>query len=254
MEIRPLRPQPAAVRWPWRVASAVPTGITVFGNPELGNARRAPTTLTASVSSSTAGSITGAVTFTMGSTTLGTASVSGGTATLSNVAATAAKRFHNWFRHDLRLLQRKCDLCIFVWERFSDRSGSARAKCDLVHPCRQFDNAHGQLISHADTDLNQLCGNGYANANRYLNRCPPTSNVTASLGPTSVTLTSNGAGTSTLTVSANSSASKRAPAVPWKCGVGSVWRRAAWRAIQASKKAGDNRAVDGADRSRRLVS
>ena len=44
------------------------------------------------------------------------------------------------------------------------------------------------------------------------------SNVTANLSPTSVTLTSNGNSTSTLTISANLSAAKRAPVAPWSSG------------------------------------
>jgi hypothetical protein len=58
--------------------TATPNSVTLGGT----------TTLTASVSSTTAGTITGTVTFKVGSATLGTATVSGGTATLSNVSTT----------------------------------------------------------------------------------------------------------------------------------------------------------------------
>jgi hypothetical protein len=62
---------------------AVPSSVGLGGT----------TTLTATVTSNTAGAITGQVTFAVGATTLGTAALAGGVATLANVAVTLANGF-----------------------------------------------------------------------------------------------------------------------------------------------------------------
>ena len=63
--------------------TAAPASLIIGGTTEL----------VAGVSSSTPGSISGTVTFTMGPTTLGTAALSGGWATLTNVAVSLANGF-----------------------------------------------------------------------------------------------------------------------------------------------------------------
>jgi serine protease len=68
------------------------TSTTLLATPNL-LVMGGTTALTASVSSTTSGTITGTVTFKMGSATLGTASISSGTATLSNVTVNTANGF-----------------------------------------------------------------------------------------------------------------------------------------------------------------
>ena len=196
-------------------ASAVPTGITVSATPSsvtLGGA----TVLTASVSSSTAGSITGTVTFTMGGTTLGTASVSGGTATLTNVAATSANGF--------TIGSDTISAFYSGNATFASSSGNgsltvAAAPAPIVTSYTLV--ASSTTLTASSSVTLTLTSTNYVGTVTLTPTVTSTdataSNVTASLDPTSVTLTSNGTGTSTLAVSANSSASKRAPAVPWKC-------------------------------------
>jgi hypothetical protein len=198
-------------------ASAVPTEITVSATPSsvtLGGA----TMLTASVSSSTAGAITGTVTFTMGGTTLGTASVSGGTATLSNVAATAANGFT--IGSDT--------ISAFYSGNATFASSSGNGSLTVAAAPAPIATSYTLVASSTTLTASSsvtltLTSTNYAGTVTLTPTVTSTdataSNVTASLAPASVTLTSDGTGTSTLTVSANSSASKRAPAVPWKCGV-----------------------------------
>jgi hypothetical protein len=188
-------PGPAATT---TTVTASPTSATLGGT--IG--------LTASVSSTIPGTITGTVTFAMGSTTLGTATVSGGMATLSNVIASAANGFS---------VGSNSITATYAGNATDGASTGSTTLTLTAMPTYTMSAAASSTLtagSSANVILN-LSSTNYAGTVSF----SATSSFPSLVGASapSVTLTSNGSGTSTLTISATTSAAKHEPA-GWKSG------------------------------------
>jgi subtilase family serine protease len=186
--------------------TATPSSVTMGGS----------TTLTASVNSGTAGTITGTVTFTVGSTTLGTVAVSSGTATLNNVAVTAGNGFSVGLNSITAVYGGNAN--------YSSSIGSVSGVSVAAPPAAPSYSliAASTAVTGSSAVTLTLASTNYAGtvtlATTVTSSNGTASNVTASLSSPSVTLASNGTGTSELTITANSNASNRAPVFPWQSG------------------------------------
>jgi subtilase family serine protease len=179
-----------------------------------------PVTFTATISSgASAGNattdepITGTVAFKVGSTTIGTATVSGGTATLSNATVSTANGYS--VGSDLITATYGGDA------NFAASSGSttltvamptyALAASTLSITTTAGGSATAKLTL-VSADYNGAVT--FATSASLANGTAPSVSASAP----SVTLTSNGSGTSTLTITTTTSAANRTPIVPWKSG------------------------------------
>ena len=189
------------------LTSVTPNPVTINGTISLA----------ASVTSSTAGTITGQVTFKVGSTTLGTGTLSGGVATLSNVAVTAANGF-----------TAGTDSITASYPGDTNFSGSvSAATLETVNALPTYTLtanlttatiAAGSSSSPITLTLNSTNYAGTVSfATSVTSSNGTASNVTVST-PAPVTLTSNGTGSSSLTITTSASAANHAPAIPWKSG------------------------------------
>jgi hypothetical protein len=188
------------------------TTTTLSANPSavgLGGA----TTLTATVTSGTAGNITGTVTFTMGSTTLGTGAASNGVATLP--ITVSAPTFS--------MGSDTITASYGGGSGYMPSSGSLALTVGAA-PTYTLTPSATSVTGSSSVTLT-LNSTNYAGTVSFMTSVSSTNgtatNVTASAP--SVTLTSGGTGISTLTVTANSSAANRSPQTPWKSGGGVVF-------------------------------
>jgi len=182
--------------------TAAPASVTLGGT----------TALTASVGSTTAGAISGSVTFSMGSTSLGTVALSGGLATLSNVAVSAA----NGFIAGTDTLKASYG----GGGIFAASTGGTTLKVAAAPTVPAYtmsvSAATATLTAGNDTSvtLNMTSDNYAGTVSFSVISSAPSVNASAP----SVTLTSSGSGSSTLTIAATTSAAKQAPGLPWKGG------------------------------------
>jgi len=149
------------------------------------------------------------VTFKLGSTTLGTAPLSGGMATLNNVAVTQANGFSVG-----------SDSITAVYSgdaSFAASSGSLTLT--VVMPTYSLSASPTVTLTagnNVSVTLN-LASTNYAGTVNFGVTSSVSAFVSGSAPP--VTLTSGGSGSGTLTITATTSAAQRAPAHPWKSGV-----------------------------------
>jgi hypothetical protein len=179
--------------------TAAPASVTLGGT----------TALTASVGSTTVGAITGTVTFSMGSTILGTAPLSGGLASLSNVAVSAA----NGFLAGTNTITASYG----GGGSFAASTGGTTLKVAAAPAyAMSVSAATTALTAGNDTTVTlNLTSDNYAGTVSFsVVSSAPSVNASAP----SVTLTSSGNGSSTLTISATASAAKQVPGLPWKGG------------------------------------
>jgi hypothetical protein len=205
--------------------TAAPTTITVTAAPNS-VALGGTTELTATVISSIRGNMTGSVTFLVNSTPVGTAtfssmgqSSSGDSyaAILPSVAVNSANGFATG--SDSITVSYSGDI------NYAGSNGSGTLAVTAAPPPTASSYtlvASSTALTGSSAVTLLLTSTNYAGTVALTPAVTSTngtaSNVTANLSPTSVTLTSNGNSTSTLTISANSSAAKRAPVAPWSSG------------------------------------
>ena len=205
--------------------TAAPTTITVTAAPNS-VALGGTTELTATVTSSIRGNMTGSVTFLVNSTPVGTAtfssmgqSSSGDSyaAILPSVAVNSANGFTAG--SDSITVSYSGDI------NYAGSNGSGTLAVTAAPPSTASSYtlvASSTALTGSSAVTLLLTSTNYAGTVALTPAVTSTngtaSNVTANLSPTSVTLTSNGNSTSTLTISANSSAAKRAPVAPWSSG------------------------------------
>ncbi len=180
----------------------------------------ATTTLSASVGSATAGTITGSVTFQVGSTTIGTSPVSGGTAVLSNVTVSTSNGFS--------VGSDPITASYSGGTNFSASSGNTTltvtAAAPPTVPTYTFgmaDPAATVAAGSSETVALNLTSTNYAGTINFATSVTTAngtaSAVTASASP--VTLTSGGNATCTVTITTTTSAATHAPSAPWKSGI-----------------------------------
>jgi sugar lactone lactonase YvrE len=175
----------------------------------------APAKLTATVSSATAGSITGTVTFKVGSTVVGSAPVSGGTATLSGVIVCEPNGFS--IGSNTITASYGGDLSHAVSKGSAILTVITASYTLTATPLSVTMHAGGS----ATVTLNVATTN-YTGSISFLAvvSSPALGTAQNSVGASAPPINLGGDGTarSTLTIAANSSAAKHAPAVPWKSG------------------------------------
>jgi hypothetical protein len=207
-------------------ASSGSTTLAVVGLPTTTTVSALPnslsigetTTLSAPVTSASAGTIAGSVTFEVGGTSIGTASVSSGTATLSNVPVSAANGFG--VGSDTITASYSGDAT------FGASSGTTTLTVAALPSFTFTGTAPATIAAGSGTAVTlNVTSINYAGTVLFatsvtLNGAPSNA-VSASATP--VSLTSGGTGTSTLTITTSASAEKRAPAVPWTSGGGVVF-------------------------------
>jgi subtilase family serine protease len=184
---------------------SVTQGATTTTVPAVTATLGSSATLTAKVTPSAA---TGTVTFKLGSTTLGTGTLSGGTATLAITPTTAggystgANTITASYGGDANYLA-------------SSGTGTLTTTLPTYTLTAASPSTTISAGSSGTVTLN-LTSTGYAGTVTLAATTSSATLVTASAP--AVTLTSNGTGTSTLTISPGTSAANHAPAVPWKSG------------------------------------
>jgi hypothetical protein len=186
--------------------AATSTGLSASTSPVMLNS--GTETLTATVSSGTAGTITGTVTFTVNSKTLGTATLSGGVATLSNVAVSAANGFTGG-----------TDTVAATYGGDSVFAASSGSTQITVQAFSVSMPSSVTLSAGSSTQVTLNLTSSYFAGTVNFNATSSTNSaaVTGST-PAPVTLTSNGSGSTTLTITAAPVAANRSPALPWKGG------------------------------------
>jgi hypothetical protein len=163
----------------------------------------ASTTLTAKVAPTAA---TGTVTFKLGSSTLGTGTLSSGTATLA-VTPTIASGFSAGANTITANYAGDAN--------YTASSGTGTLTAVPTYTLTAASPTTTIAAGSSGTVTLNLTSAGYAGT---VTLAATTSSAAVTASATAVTLTSNGTGTSTLTISPGTSAANHAPAVPWKSG------------------------------------
>jgi len=195
-------------------SSSGSTAITVLAATSMSVASVPPTlilgataTLTAAVRSATAGAISGNVIFKVGSTTLGSAPISGGIATLSNVAVSLANGFSAG--SDSITTSYSGDA--------SFASSIGNITLTVVMPAYTLSANAAAMPLTAGNNVNvtlTLNSSNYAGTVNF--SVTSSSPLLVSGSAPAVTLTNGGSGSSTMTIIASTSAAQHAPALPWK--------------------------------------
>jgi subtilase family serine protease len=161
-------------------------------------------TLTAKVAPAAA---TGTVTFKLGSTTLGTGTLSSGTATLAITPTTAG---------GFSMGANTITASYGGDANYTASTGTGTLTVAL--PTYTLTPAASSTTITAGSSGNvtlNLTSTGYAGT---VTMAATTNSASVTASATAVTLTSNGTGTTTVTISPSASAANHAPAVPWKSG------------------------------------
>ncbi len=188
------------------------TQVSALSNPvTLGGI----TASTASIISTLPGTISGTVSFKVGSTILGSAPVTGGKATLSNIAVNAANGFRVGF-----------DAITATYSGDTNFASSIGTTTLTVSPPTYSLSANQISIAENSTITLQLASTHYAGTVSFATSITASSgavaNISASAPP--VILSNGGNGTSLLTItSTTANAGSRHPCFPWQsCGAFSL--------------------------------